>query len=71
MKITSKQVCTLHSIAGSINYKYSNGDTKFQSLAIFLAARSIKANPLTLMQISKLKNVKWIFVDEAQDLAFD
>ena len=70
--ISKKNVKTIHSLSGKIVYALNNSKSNIKEIIILSALNIIndKEKHNELLNLEYLKNLKVIFVDEAQDLSF-
>jgi DNA polymerase III epsilon subunit-like protein len=67
---TTKNIKTLHSLAGKIVYKALEKKSSSQDTIILSSIDIIDTHPNEIKEMDDIKNLKVIFVDEAQDISF-
>lgn len=67
---TTKNIRTLHSLAGKIVYKVLEKKSSSQDTVILSSIDLMDTNPNEIKEMDDVKNLKVIFVDEAQDISF-
>ena len=65
----NRNVLTLHSLAGKIVYKILEKTSSSQDTVIICASELVLKHGIDLMEMKEFKNLKVIFVDEAQDIS--
>ena len=66
----TKNVLTLHSLAGKIVYKILEKKSSSQDTVIISATELLDKNINEISEMNEFKKLKVIFVDEAQDISF-
>jgi hypothetical protein len=67
---TTKNIRTIHSIAGKIVYKIMDKKSSSQDTVIISSIDLIENNKEEILNMDDFNNLKVIFVDEAQDISF-
>jgi hypothetical protein len=65
----SKNIRTLHSVAGTIIYKILKKNSSSQDTVIISSIDLINQYKESVLELNEFKNLKVIFVDEAQDIS--
>ena len=65
----SRNICTLHSIAGKIMHKLTEKKSSSQDTVIIAASEIIFQKKDECLNMTEFKSLKVIFVDEAQDIS--